>query len=235
MATTSRWACRLSTSRSLCSGGHAREHVGLRSLLPQLLVRERVQLASGHGGAVSLQQPELLSDGAGRPLVVAGDHLHRDARALARLDGGDRFGARRNYHALQSEERETALDVSVGEFLQRRARPPDGERQNPHPGRRQSFDLVHHELRGIPSGLRRAATDHRLRSAFQVDDLAVFSRLVQRRHVPAFGLEGDGVLAGMAADLFRVYAGFRGGAHRTTSPSTALPITIARTAEPRRT
>jgi hypothetical protein len=56
-------------------------------------------------------QAKLFGDGDRRARVVAGDHLHRDARLLAVLHGANGLSARRVDHALQSEQRETARHV----------------------------------------------------------------------------------------------------------------------------
>lgn len=56
------------------------------------------------------QDVDLLGDGARRLRVVAREHVHHDAGALACLDAGQRLGTRRIVDANEAAEREVAFE-----------------------------------------------------------------------------------------------------------------------------
>lgn len=92
-----------------------------------LAVRQRIKVVRRHhhrlsdvGGQQPLlvdgrQDPHLPGDGARRLRVVAREHVHDDARALARLHAGQRLGARRVVDADQAAEDEVALEAVSAE------------------------------------------------------------------------------------------------------------------------
>jgi hypothetical protein len=154
----------------LVLGRHAGEDAGPDDDLPQLLVGELVELRPGHGPRARLQA-ELLPDGAGGALVVAGYHLHRDPGPLARLDGVHGLGPRGVDHALKAHQLQPARDVAFLEPLHLTVGPARGERQHPHPPRRHRLDPGEHGVgvEGGPALQARAAGQHYLRGAFDED------------------------------------------------------------------
>jgi len=86
----------------------------------EVFVGDFLQLATREGDKfpvlLATLQPDLAGNGARGDKVVAGDHLHRDAGALALTDGRDAGRARRIHHPLQPEEGEPGVVVGVFEF-----------------------------------------------------------------------------------------------------------------------
>ena len=117
----------------LVLGSDAREHRGLPRGAVERMVVERVELATRERCA---RQPESRGDRAGGRHVVAGDHLHVDARRPAGAHRSQRGLARRIDERGESEEPEAVgptllgqgedAHALVGEALDGLQRPVDG-------------------------------------------------------------------------------------------------------------
>ena len=82
---------------------HARDHADVGQLLLELVVAHSGELCAGQRLAFDAQ---LVADGRRGHRVVAGDHAHLDARAVALGDGRLGLGARRIDDADHGQERE---------------------------------------------------------------------------------------------------------------------------------
>jgi hypothetical protein len=100
--------------------GYAREDSGAFGDFGEFCIGGFCKLASRQGEKLSIglaaPQSDLTGDGQGGDKVIASDHLHGDARALAFTHGGDGCGARRVSHSLQPEECEALNHVCVFKF-----------------------------------------------------------------------------------------------------------------------
>ena len=154
-------------------------------------------------------QPDLAGDGSGGDEVVAGDHLHGDAGALALAHGGDGLGARRVHHSLQAEEGETFGDVGVFEFGVVRIHMPAGQGQHAQSARGHRFGgamngvLVERDQCVAFAERVGAAFEQAFERADFVDDAALV-RFVQRGAEHVLGLKRNHVHARRGAMSVRV-------------------------------
>jgi hypothetical protein len=133
--------------------------------------------------------------------VVAGDHLHGDARVLAGPHRGHRLRAWGVDHADQAEEAQPPGDVVDQQLVSGAIPGPFREAEHPHAG---GGHPVHLGMEGRmidPVGAIPAAVQHHLRGALDDDAPLPVRLLVQGGHELVLGLEGDGVEAPMAAAL----------------------------------
>src|SRR5699024_3289287 len=92
-----------------------RLHTGVNAVLldglADLAVGDFVQLSAGDGLAGVGDDAQLLGNGHGGVLVVAGDHDGADAGLAALLDGGLDLGTDRVNHAGQAQEAQILLQI----------------------------------------------------------------------------------------------------------------------------
>jgi hypothetical protein len=192
----------------LCSGLARAKHVDLGD---RLLKRRHIHFRDFGAGdrGLAVADVEHFGDRRSGDLVVAGDHRHADAPGVAFLHRLDRFLARRVEKADKPKQHEvlrqigraeaSGLDAGIGQ---------PGERQHPlalaceNVGRFFEKGAVE-RLRTGRVLLPVASVEDRLGRAFNEQDLAAFRGLMQSRHEPVFGFEGDGVDARIGG-LFRL-------------------------------
>ena len=159
-------------------GRDAREHVRAPDRHGELGVGETGELGARQSSVALVEQAELVRDRLGRDAMVSRDHLDGNPGAVAGGDGCDRLRSGRIDHALEAEQRETAVDIAVVERRARLRAPRDGE--HPHPLGGHPLDLG---VDRVSIDVVAAGEDH-LRGSLE-QDLAG----VQRRHELPLRLE----------------------------------------------
>ena len=178
---------------------HTGVHAVLLHLLGQLLVAEAVQSAAGNGLRGIVQYPQLLGDGHGGILVVAGDHHWPDACRAALLDGGLHLRTHRVDHTRQTHEAQILLQILRAVVLGQAALPQaDGRRQHTQGlirhglVLRQNFLtlLLGHGQHLAALLISGAAAQHLIRCALGVLNEAVIHAVDGGHHLPG-GVEGS--------------------------------------------
>ena len=184
----------------LLFGRDAGEDGGALGHFGKFVVGNLFQFSTGQGDELAVflaaLQSDLSGDGARGDEVVARDHLHRDAGALALTHGRNGGGARRIHHRLQAEEGETGGDVGMFELGVMRLYLTAGQRQHAESTHAHRFGGAMH---GVPVERDECVVlAERVGAAFEqaferadfVDD-AAFVRLVQGGAEHVLGLEGN--------------------------------------------
>ena len=125
--------------------------------------------------------------------MIACDHHRRDARVPAGPHGGPGFGARRIHHADQADERHGPFRVGDGGLAPAR----NGQHAQPR-GRHVALDRENRRAiglleRGLTAVARpgRTVRQHHVHRSLGERGQRPLAILVQRRHAPPFGREGD--------------------------------------------
>ena len=170
------------------------DHVG------QLIFAQFAQVASAHREAI---RRAFETDGAGNgrrgEKMIAGDHLHPDARGAAVAHGFDRFRPRGIDHPLQPEESESLCDVPMLDLPLFARRQAAGEGEHAQAARGNLLGSAGHggvvECDGFAAIVEccRATVEQTLDGPLLVDDVPGFAAAVQRRHELVLGLERDGI------------------------------------------
>ena len=131
-------------------GRDAGEDGGAFGDLGQVSVGDLLQFAAGEGDELPVRfaalEPNLHGDGPGGDEMIARNHLHGDAGALAFAHGGDRGGTRGIHHCLQPEEGEASADMGVFEFGVICLHLPAGEGQHAQSTRGHRFGGAMHRV-----------------------------------------------------------------------------------------
>ena len=174
--------------------------------LVQFLIGEAVQRAAGNGLAGVGDDAQLLADGHGGILVVAGDHHRADARGAALGHGGLDLRADGVDHARQTDEAEVLLQVlrllPVGQCVVqalRRRKDPQGLVGHGFVLRQNGGALFLSQGQDLPAfRIAGAPAQHLVRRALGVLDKAVVCAVDGGHHLPA-GVKGGLAAAGLAA------------------------------------
>ena len=185
----------LHQAQLVCRAG-AGENAGLLQPSVQFAVAHAVQFGAGQCRGAA--QAEALGDDAGGAGMVAGDHLHGDARAVALGDGLDDFLAWRIEHADQAQQNEVALQVRVVQFMPGARECAQAQPEHAQALTRALFEggVPVPEVQGFVAAIAPLPVAHlqqAFRGAHQVDHGVTTVVVVQAGGAAALGAEGNHV------------------------------------------